>query len=326
MQKFQAKKTQRLDLFLKEAAQFSRKEAKRLLDAGKVFVNQRKVIIASWELASGDEVSIQGEKDSTPFREAAKNYFLKVAFEDDNLIVVEKDAGVPSEPTPTALKPDLPEIVYQYLKRTHPEFTHPQVLKLHRLDQATSGLMVYGKSNKALPLLEDFKKHNIHRSYLALVEGRVKNEQGHIDAPLVKLAQKRGEKMKVGALSQGAKVAATDYRVLQRYPEHTLLQVDLQTGRTHQVRAHLAHLGHPVVGDFVYGKNPRNKALGAIALHSYELGFTHPVTKKKVKFRSKPPKHFRSMIDLQVKNALKDNSANKFGKSRNKTSSNKLRP
>lgn len=294
-----------MDLFLKDAAQLSRKEAKRLLDAGKVYVNKRKVIIASWELEITDEVSVHEVEDSTPLLDAAKNYFLKVVFEDDYIIVVEKDAGVPSEPTATALKPDLPEIIYQYLKRVKPQFTHPKIVKLHRLDQATSGLMVYGKSNKALPLLSDFKKHNILRSYLALVEGRVKNDQGHIDVPLVKLAQKRGEKMKVGKLSEGAKTALTDYRVLQRYPNHTLLQVYLQTGRTHQVRAHLAYLGNPIVGDFIYGKNPKNKSLGAIALHSHELGFTHPVTQKKVKFKSKPPKHFQSMLDLQLKNILK---------------------
>lgn len=305
MKKFQVKKSQRLDLFLKDATQLSRKEAKRLLDAGKVFVNQRKVIIASWDLELGDEVSLQGDEDSTPFREAAKNYFLKVVHEDDDIIVVEKDSGVPSEPTATALKPDLPEIIYQYLKRAHPHFTHPNVVKLHRLDQATSGLMVYGKSTKALPLLTDFKNHNILRSYLALVEGKVKKDHGQIDFPLIKLAQKRGEKMKVGKLIDGAKPAVTDYRVLQRYPQHTLLQVYLQTGRTHQVRAHLAYLGHPIVGDFVYGKNPKNKSLGTMALHSHELGFTHPVTKKKVKFKSKPPKHFRSIIDLQVKKAAK---------------------
>lgn len=304
MQKFKVKKPQRLDLFLKEACHFSRKEAKRLLDAGKVFVNQRKVIIASWELEIGDEVSLQGEKDNTPFREAAKNYFLKVVFEDDDLIVVEKDAGIPCEPTPTSLKPDLPEIVYQYIKRTNPGITHPNVVKLHRLDQATSGLMVYGKSSKALPLLEDFKKHNIYRSYLALVEGRIKGEGGRFDTPLLKIPQKRGEKMKPGKISEGAKQAITDYHVLQRYPQHTLLQLNLQTGRTHQIRTHLAHAGHPVVGDFVYGKNPKNKSLGAIALHSYELGFVHPVTHKKLKFKSKPPKHFRSLLNLQMKKTI----------------------
>ncbi len=301
MQKFKVSKTQRLDLFLKDATQLSRKEAKRMIDAGRIFVNSRKVIIASWELESGDQVSLQGEKDNTPWRELAKNYFLKVVHEDDALLVVEKDSGVPCEPAPTALKPDLPEIVYQYIKRSHPEITHPNVVKIHRLDQATSGLMVYGKSSKALPLLEDFKKHNIHRIYLALVEGRIKNDQGQINVPLLKLPHQRGEKMKAGKISEGAKNAITDYRVLQRYPHHTLLEVNLRTGRTHQIRAHLAHLGHPVAGDFTYGKNSKNKSSGFMALHAVELGFTHPVTLKKLKFKSKPPKHFLSLVNAQMK-------------------------
>ncbi len=309
MQIFQVKKSGRLDLFLKEATHLSRKEAKRLLDAGKVFVNHRKVIIASWNLEPGDQVSLQGEKDSTPFIELAKNYFLKVTFEDDTLLVVEKDSGIPCEATPMALKPDLPEIVYQYIKRAHPEITHPTVIKLHRLDQASSGLMVYGKNNKAFPLLEDFKRHRIHRCYLALVEGRLKEEQGQIKVPLLKFAKQRGEKMKAGKISEGAKEAITHFRILQRYPQHTLLEVQLQTGRTHQVRAHLAYLGHPIVGDPIYGKNAKNnKSLGAIALHASELGFIHPTTHKKLKFKSKPPKHFRSLLNLQLKKIIKKTS------------------
>jgi 23S rRNA pseudouridine1911/1915/1917 synthase len=297
MAKFQVKKSGlRLDLFLKEAMGISRKQVKKLLDAGRVSVNDRKVIIASWELEKGDRVSLQEGEDSIPLGEAAKNYFLKVLFEDEHLLVVEKEAGIACEGTPTSLKPSLPEIVYQYLKRAHPMLTHPFVLNLHRLDRPTSGVMVYGKSKAALPLLEDFKRHRIRRRYLALVEGVVKKEGGRIDVPLTKSPSAKGRKMHPARGEEG-KEAITEYRVLQRYRDRTLLEVELKTGRTHQVRAHLAHLGHPVVGDSLYGAGFKAPASSTLALHACELSFNHPVTHKKMVFRSKPPRRFRDLVD-----------------------------
>jgi 23S rRNA pseudouridine1911/1915/1917 synthase len=290
----------RLDLFLKEAARVSRKQAKKLIDEGRLRLNGRKVIIASWELKKGDRLSLADENDITSLGEAAKNYFLQVVHEDEDLLVVEKTAGVPCEETKTSLKPPLPEIVYQYLKRAHPHLTHPFVLKLHRLDQPTSGLMVYGKSRKADPLLEDFKRHRIDRRYLALVEGRIQKDQGRIEVPLVKIPDAKGKKVRPGAKGEG-KFSLTEYRVLQHYPAHTLVELNLKTGRTHQVRAHLAYLGHPVVGDSVYGEKGKKNGVLRLALHASELGFIHPVTKKKMKFHSKPPKEFQSLVERQLK-------------------------
>ncbi len=303
MKKFQNNQDNvRLDLFLKEACQISRKEAKKLLDAGKVLVNQLKVIIASWELKKGDQIALLGEKDITPQSESAKNYFLKVYHEDEHLIVVEKDAGIACETTPIALKPSLPEIIYQYLKRAHPNFSHPFVLNLHRLDQQTSGVMVYGKSKSSTPLLEAFKKHQIQRRYLAIVEGNVKKDQGKVDVSLLKKPHAIGRKM-FPTEDKDAKKAFTEYRVLQRYQDKTLLEVILKTGRTHQVRAHLAYLGHPVVGDSIYGKS--NKGVRsyapALALHAAEISFIHPVSKKKMSFKSKPPKTFQSLITKEMR-------------------------
>ncbi len=280
----------RLDLFLKEVAKTSRKQVKRWLDEGRVSVNGRKVIIASWELKKSEEVRVEGGVEAGLQSEAAKNYFLKVIYEDETVLVVEKDAGILSEATPASLKPALPEIVYQYLKRAHPQITHPYLLKLHRLDRETSGLMVYGKSKAAESLLKDFKEHRIQRRYLALVEGKVMKEQGKIEIPLVKNSHAKGKKMTPGSVEAGAKEARTEYYLLQRYPHHSLLRVELKTGRTHQVRAHLAAIGHPIVGDSVYGKNTTPSS--AIALHAAELGFFHPTLHKKMIFKSKPPKKF----------------------------------
>ncbi len=301
MSTFKAKHpSQRLDLFLKEAARQSRKQAKKMIDEGRVTVNGRKVIIASWELKKGDTIALHEGQDNTSLKDAAKKYFLKVVFEDDTVLVVEKDSGIASEPTANSLKPSLPEIVYEYLKRAHPHLTHPYVLKLHRLDRDTSGLMVYGKSKAAQKLLNDFKRHMIERRYIALVEGKVKKQQGRIEVALLKNPLAKGKKMTPAKEGEG-KPALTEYQLLRSYKDKSLLELQLKTGRTHQVRAHLAWLGHPVVGDKIYGKNPN--PTGVLALHASKLGFTHPVTGKKLIFHSKSPKRIRDLVDRLTKDA-----------------------
>jgi len=291
----------RLDLFLKEALQCSRKQVKKTIDAGLASVNQRKVIIASWELQPGDKVSVTDSIDPTQLQALAEQYFLKVLHEDDDILVVEKESGIPCESLGNALKPSMPEIIKAYLKRANPKHPHHVVISLHRLDQPTSGVMVYGKSPRAKALLEDFKFHRIDRRYLALVEGKVAQSQGRIEAPLMKLPHAKGAKMKVVSEGEGGKKAVSEYLVLQRYPNHTLLRVTLRTGRTHQVRAHLAWLGHPIVGDSRYGKSQsiQNNFLG---LHASELELTHPVTHQKMRFRSKEPKRLLDWVERQYKN------------------------
>ncbi len=301
MQKFQVSQNNiRLDLFLKGALRASRKQMKHLIDEGKIYVNERKVIIASWELHPKDIVSILEPADPTPLAEVAKNYFLKVLLEDEDLIVVEKEAGILCETSAQALKPSLPEIVLAYLKRTHPRWTHPTLIPFHRLDRDTSGVMVYGKKQGTLPLLADFKRHLIHRRYQAFVEGALKKEQGRIEIPLLKTPRARGKKVEVALNVSEGKKAITDFQVLQRFPRHTLLELNLQTGRTHQIRTHLAALGYPIVGDFLYGAKGLKLKGGRIALHASELGFTHPVTGKKIKIKSPLPKELRQWIEREA--------------------------
>jgi len=300
MKTFLARKTgERLDLFLKDLAGLSRKEIKRQIDAGRVSVNGRKVVIASWELQKKDQITLQDEKDNTAAPASVKNYFLKVIFEDETLLVVEKETGIACERSPLDYKPSLPEIVYEYLKRAHPTHTHPFVLPIHRLDRGTSGVMVYGKSKAAEGLLNDFKQHSIHRTYVALVEGVMKTNIGAIRASLTKTPSAKGKKMHIATDDKG-KSAVTEYEVIQKHAGQTLVRLNLKTGRTHQIRAHLAHIGHPVVGDEMYGKKQKDRSSGRLALHATELGFIHPVTHKKVLFRSKLPKTFQKKIDSSI--------------------------
>ena len=131
MQTLKVKKDNKLDLFLKDALSISRKQAKSKIDSGLIKVNGKKVIIASWQLEAGDKVELLQEEKESLENEEAKNYYLKVIHEDEDLLVVEKDPGILSEAHARSLTPALPQIVYEYLKRAHPEISHPFVLPLH---------------------------------------------------------------------------------------------------------------------------------------------------------------------------------------------------
>ena len=289
----------RLDQFLAKAKSFSRKKAKQLIDEGRIFLAERKVIIGSWEVKAGETWSIREPGDTAvPRRER----YLKVHYEDKDLLVVEKPPGVACESTAQTLTSTLVDDINDYLRRAHPDIEHPYVGLMHRLDRETSGLMVYTLSREANSLSDQFKRHTIIRHYLALVEGRLGLAEGRIETAIVKDLEAKGKKMKAVKARKGAEgFAATEYKVVERYRDSTLVEARLETGRTHQVRVHFASLGHPVVGDKLYGsKTPATRH----ALHSAYLEFKHPVTGKKLAFRSKPPNDFKKLQDQRRAEAV----------------------
>ncbi len=292
----------RLDLFLKNRLpEVSRKQAKRLLDAGQVRINGRKVIIASWKLQAGDRVTLATQQDKDP---DPAGYFLKVYYEDPSLLVVEKDAGIPCEKTPQALKPSLVEIINAYLQKIAPSGTRPYLGLMHRLDTDTSGLMIYTRKKEANTLAEQFSSHRIERRYLAIVEGGVAQETGSIRKKLVKEDGKGGRKVRIAGQGEEGRFAQTDYRVLERYSQATLLEVIVKTGRTHQVRVHFASIGHPLVGERLYRpEGPKSTVrLKRQALHASFLGFHHPVTGEKMELKSELPRDLRRLVDrLRIK-------------------------
>ncbi len=280
----------RLDQFLAQAMGASRKKAKQLIDEGKVFLGERKVIIGSWQVQAGETWALKDPNEASLPR---RKRYLKVYYEDPDLLVVEKPPGVACERSAQTLTSTLVDDINDYLRRAHPEIEHPYVGLMHRLDRETSGLMVYTLSRAANALSEQFKRHTVGRRYLALVEGSLKKSEGTIEAAIVKDLEAKAKKMKTLG-GRGAKEgrAKTHFFVLERYPGATLVEARLETGRTHQVRVHFASQGHPVVGDRLYGSKlaaPRH------ALHAAYLEFRHPLTNKKLIFRSKPPKDFQNL-------------------------------
>ena len=285
----------RLDLFLAAAAKVSRKKAKLWIDEGKVFLSERKIIIASWELQEGDEVQVHESNETAPSLGRRERY-LKIHYEDPDLLVVEKPPGVACERSAQTLSSTLVDDINDYLKRAHPSIAFPYVGLMHRLDRQTSGLMVYTLTKQANALSEQFKSHRLGRCYLALVEGRLKQQEGVIDHAIAKDLDSSGKKMKAMSKGKGlpSNRAVTRYRVIERYANATLVEARLETGRTHQVRVHLAALGHPVIGDATYGSKvlaPRH------LLHASYLEFRHPLSQKKLSFNSKPPKDFKNWME-----------------------------
>lgn len=286
----------RLDRVLQIFAGLSRKKAKGLLDQGRVFVNGRKVVIASWEMKKGDRLEIEREGGQT--ETDAQEYYLKVAHEDADLLVIEKDPGVACEKSLIATKPTIIAIINAYFKRKYPHLKHHYLGLVHRLDTETSGLMVYTKTKEANPPLTDqFKRHTIKRKYTAVVQGRIEADDGKIEGYLKKSGLLAGGKKVQLSTRESGRLAVTRFRVLERYHDATLVEIELNTGRTHQIRVQMASIGHPVIGDKIYGGERRTIPFPRQALHASFLGFHHPVTGQKMEFRSDLPRDMRRLVN-----------------------------
>lgn len=277
----------RLDVWLCTKSGLSRGQVKRALDEGAVRVNGRRVYIAGWNLNTKDRVELM----ETAAAKGKSAGFVKILYEDKDIIVVDKPAGVLSVPQEGSAKPCLEDQVRAYLRRKYKTASH--LKPVHRLDADTSGAIVYAKSKIGERLEEMFRRHNIERKYLAVVCGTVGPEEGKIDAPLEKGEFGGGRKARTAGGACG-KDAVTEYRVKERYANATLLEIRVLTGRTHQIRVHLAIIGHPIVGDGLYGGRAD---FSRQALHASVLGFKHPASGKKMRFESHTPKDMKDLID-----------------------------
>ncbi|MBI4211131.1 MAG: RluA family pseudouridine synthase, partial [Deltaproteobacteria bacterium] len=167
------------------------------------------------------------------------------------------------------------------------------LMPLHRLDRETSGVMIFAKSNAGKQLSSQFRDHLIDRRYLAVVDGVVDDDQGVIETPLEKGDFGGGRKARPGT-GEGSRPAKSRYRVVERYADATLVDIEVKTGRTHQIRVHMAELGHPLIGDKVYGGSSRFKRH---ALHAHTLNFRHPATHKKIALRSPLPQDMAALVE-----------------------------
>jgi len=295
---------ERLDAFLASRIEgWSRARLQRLIEVADVLVNGR-VVKSSYKLRPNDEIEVElTPPPSTSF--APENIPLDVVYEDDELIVVNKPAGIVVHPAAGVMSGTLANALAFHFQQlsTSGGAVRPGIV--HRLDKGTSGLMVVAKTETAHEDLADqFRDREIFKSYVALVHGQVEKRTGQIDQPI---ARDRGNRTRM-AVVRGGRPSLSIYRVRKRFERFTLLNVELKTGRTHQIRVHLAWLKHPVVGDDAYGAG-RDKTipdhqlrseianLGRQFLHAEQLGFRHPKTKEEMRFTVPIPPKLQAVLD-----------------------------
>ncbi|TET15294.1 MAG: RluA family pseudouridine synthase [Dehalococcoidia bacterium] len=279
----------RLDRYIAEHCQISRAYAQQLIGEGQITVNGNRSK-ASHRLAVGDRV-VAIIPPPSPISLAPEDIPLKVVYEDSDLIVVDKPAGLLVHP---AAGQRTGTLVNALLARC-PDLqgidgsVRPGIV--HRLDKNTSGLMVVAKNDAAqMSLSRQIKQRSITKGYLALVAGRLSPERGAIEAPVGRHPKDR----KRMAVVSGGREARTQYRVIKYLNGYTLLEAMPETGRTHQIRVHFSAIGHPVLGDPVYGK--KSPLLGRQFLHAHRLGFRLPSTGEFVEFRAELPPDLEEVL------------------------------
>jgi 23S rRNA pseudouridine1911/1915/1917 synthase len=286
----------RLDAFLAvRGAAPSRAAAQRLIERGDVAVDGQPRP-KNFRVEEGQRVALEEDRaaarEGTDEPEAAG---FEVVYEDEHLLVVDKPAGLVTHPAPGHRGPTLAEALSGLAGGgEHPE----RAGIVHRLDKDTSGLLVVARSDEAHEALQRMMKaREVTREYLALVEGHPDAESGTIDAPI---GRDRGNRTVMSTRTDRARSAVTHFEVLERLPRTALLRVRLETGRTHQIRAHLAAIDHPVVGDPQYGgrASGRRLGLGRQFLHASTLMFSHPVRRELVRCESKPPVELSHALDI----------------------------
>lgn len=271
----------------------SRSKIQEYLEKGLILVNE-KVQKASYKLRSGDVITI----DDIPVESMdvkPEDIPLDVVFEDDDVIVINKPKGLVVHPGAGNKEHTLANALKFYsdsLSTLNGEF-RPGIV--HRIDKDTAGLLLVAKNDKAHAFLADqLSGHTLGRNYIALVQGVIVENDGKIIAPIGR-DKKFRQKMAVDLLN--GKEAETSFKVLERFEDATLVECKLKTGRTHQIRVHMNYIGHPVVGDLVYGKGNKGIYKEGQLLFAHEIHFIHPRSKKEMTFKVDLPSYFNNVLE-----------------------------
>ena len=294
----------RLDVYIASALPgITRSAVQKLLENGKITLNN--IPLQKNHKTSIGEIYtvIQNEPDVSALKE--QNIPLDIIFEDDDLIVVNKPTGMVVHPAPGHPDNTLVNALLYHCGSSLSGIggvIRPGIV--HRIDKNTSGLVIAAKNDKAhVSLAGQLSKRTMVRKYQTIVCGNVKNPKGTIDAPIGRHPTDRKrqaiyDKNKNSELPQGIRSAVTHYEVLNNYNGYTHLICSLETGRTHQIRVHLAHIGYPVLGDTVYGRKKPELKMESQCLHAWELQFVHPTSNKNIKLYADLPDYFVSVLEL----------------------------
>lgn len=292
----------RLDVWLTiTLGKFSRSYIEKMIEDGSTSVNG-KTVKAGYKLRNGDKINVS-IPDPKPLEVKAEKILLDVIFEDADIIVINKPRGMVVHPAAGNYTGTLVNALLEHCKGSLSDINgviRPGIV--HRIDKDTSGVLVVAKNNNShWKLSEKLKEHDIQRVYVAVAEGVITEDSGKIDAPV---GRHPVERMKMAVNTKNGRRAVTYFKVLERFKNATLLELRLETGRTHQIRVHLSFIGHPLAGDTVYGRKKQKSGFEGQALHARLLGFVHPVTGNYVEFEAKPPKEFEELIERLKNNQV----------------------
>ena len=256
----------------------------------RIFVNN-KAVKMNYILNANDNILIDLMKDETQNIDP-ENIPIDVVYEDEDIIVVNKGPNMVVHPTKRHQSGTLANALMYYFKESNQKCI---VRLVSRLDMDTSGLIIIGKNQYAhMELSKEMTLNNIEKRYLAVVHGHMEKTEGTIDLPIYR-PEEEGTIRRV--VDERGQRSITHYKVVERYKDSDLVECLLETGRTHQIRVHLSHLGHPIWGDTLYGEEDDNKIISRQALHAYGLDFKSPRTKKELSLRAKLPNDIQNLIE-----------------------------
>ena len=282
----------RLDVYLTSIIDESRSFIIKNIKNGNIKVNNN-LVKSGYLIKSGDIIEINDLTVDTSIKK--EDIPLDILYEDDHIIVVNKKSGMVVHPGNGNHEHTLVNALMGHTDDLSDEGGSERCGIVHRIDKDTSGILLVAKTNEAHKIWsDDFANKRVKRKYLALVHGVIENSKGKINAPI---GRSKTDRKKMCITDENSKNAITNFTVIERFKNATLLELVLETGRTHQIRVHMEYIGHPVVNDPVYGRRKIINDYGQM-LHAKYLGFNHPITHEFMEFSVEPEKEFNEILDM----------------------------
>ena len=290
----QEEKGKRLDTYIPSVdTDITRTSAQRLIEDGNILVNGKNAKV-SYKIQENDKISVE-IPEQKQIELKAQNIPIEIIYEDSDIIVVNKPKGMVVHPANGNPDGTLVNAIMAICKDSLSGIggeIRPGIV--HRIDKDTSGLLIVAKNDNAhVKMSEQIKNHEVKKTYIALVRGVFKENEATIDMPIGRSTSDR-KKM---AVNKNGKNAITHIKVLKRFDKYTLLKVNIETGRTHQIRVHLSHIGYPIVGDYTYSNGKNEFDVIGQCLHAQKLEFKHPITQKDMCLEAELPQYFKDILD-----------------------------